>query len=121
MDFDLPVDSTLPADGCAGTLVGRAWVPGNPSGPSVSAGRDSGVHDISRAVATCSALANADDPAGLVRGAKGTRLGTLEELLANSLPGRRDPSRPFLLAPVDLQSLKACGVTFAASMLERVI
>ena len=30
-------------------------------------------------------------------------------------------ARPWLLAPVDLQAIKAAGVTFATSMLERVI
>ena len=33
----------------------------------------------------------------------------------------RDPARPWLLAPIDLQAIKAAGVTFAISMLERVI
>mgnify|MGYP002413620311 FL=1 len=33
----------------------------------------------------------------------------------------REKNHPYLLAPVDLQAIKACGVTFAQSMLERVI
>src|SRR5436189_6234950 len=37
------------------------------------------------------------------------------------MPDGRDPSRPWLLTPIDLQVLKAAGVTFAISMLERVI
>ena len=37
------------------------------------------------------------------------------------MPDGRDPGRPWLLAPVDLQAVKAAGVTFAVSMLERVI
>src|SRR3546814_6923236 len=42
-------------------------------------------------------------------------------ILANSAHDRRDPSLPWFLCPTDLQAIKACGVTFAASMLERVI
>jgi len=37
------------------------------------------------------------------------------------MPDGRDPSRPWLLTPIDLQVVKAAGVTFAVSMLERVI
>ncbi len=36
-------------------------------------------------------------------------------------PETRNTGKPWLLAPVDLQALKAAGVTFAISMLERVI
>jgi fumarylacetoacetate (FAA) hydrolase family protein len=32
-----------------------------------------------------------------------------------------DMARPHFLAPCDLQAVKACGVTFASSMVERVI
>ena len=42
-------------------------------------------------------------------------------MLANTPEDGRDPARPHLLAPVDLQAVKAAGVTFAISMLERVI
>lgn len=56
-----------------------------------------------------------------MRVAEGTRLGSFDEVLANTAPEGRDESRPWLLAPVDLQSLKAAGVTFALSMIERVI
>jgi fumarylacetoacetate (FAA) hydrolase family protein len=45
----------------------------------------------------------------------------LQAVLANSAFDARDPALPWLLAPCDLQSLKAAGVTFVASMLERVI
>src|SRR5216684_5095033 len=49
------------------------------------------------------------------------RLGSLAELLANTPPDQRNPNKPWLLAPVDLQALKAAGVTFAQSLLERVV
>jgi fumarylacetoacetate (FAA) hydrolase family protein len=41
------------------------------------------------------------------------------DVVASSLAG--DTARPHLLAPVDLQVTKACGVTFVDSMIERVI
>ncbi len=52
---------------------------------------------------------------------RGARLGSAAELLANSVAPRRDPAKPWLLAPVDLQAVKAAGVTFASSLLERVV
>lgn len=112
--------ASLPADGTAGTLVGRAWVPGDPPGPSVVAIRDDGVYDLDRAAPTMSALLAADDPVSLARGA-GRRLGDLATILANSACDRRDPGTPYFLAPCDLQAVKASGVTFATSLLERVI
>jgi fumarylacetoacetate (FAA) hydrolase family protein len=55
-----------------------------------------------------------------VRDTPGTRIASVEALLANSGLAR-DPQAPYLLAPIDLQVIKAAGVTFAASMIERVI
>ncbi|MFO1068034.1 MAG: fumarylacetoacetate hydrolase family protein [Geminicoccaceae bacterium] len=118
----LTVEQSLPADGCRGTLVGRAWLPGPQAGPALVAIRDDGVHDLSDSVApTMSQLLELDDPAARVAAAKGRRIGDLAGLLANSLPDGRDPAKPWLLAPCDLQAIKAAGVTFVKSMLERVI
>ncbi|MEH3086618.1 MAG: fumarylacetoacetate hydrolase family protein [Xylophilus ampelinus] len=111
----------LPEDGLAGTLAARVWTSGPQAGPAVAALRPEGVFDISRAFPTMSTLLDADRPAEAARAAAGERLCAVDELLGNSLPGRRDPARPFLLAPCDLQVVKAAGVTFAASMVERVI
>jgi fumarylacetoacetate (FAA) hydrolase family protein len=110
----------LPADGCAGTLVGRAWLPGAVPGPSVVVIRDDGVFDLGRAAPTITDLLNADDPVALAR-TTGARVGELEPILANSAHDRRNPGLPYFLAPCDLQALKASGVTFATSLLERVI
>jgi len=70
-----------------------------------------------------SALLDAPDPARAARdaAAQAPRLAGLADCLANSAADARDASRPYLLAPIDLQAIKACGVTFVASMLERVI
>ena len=111
----------LPTDGLAGTLLGRVWLTGPAPGPAVVVLRAEGVFDISHAYATTAGLLDAEYPAEAARGAAGTRLCSVAELLANSRPGARDEQQPWLLAPCDLQVVKACGVTFAASMIERVI
>jgi len=112
--------ATLPVDGTAGALAGRVWRP-DVSGPAVVAIRADGVHDISRAAPTMRDLCEAADPAALVREAKGEALGALAPILANTPEETRDERRPWLLAPIDLQAVKAAGVTFARSLLERVI
>lgn len=118
----LTPEHTLPADGTDGTLIGRAWVPGERGGPAVVVVRADGVYDITRTVPTTSELLNDPDPVGRVAAATdAVRLGSLADLLANSVAEDRDPGRPHLLAPTDLQALKAAGVTFPISMLERVI
>ncbi|PPF42419.1 fumarylacetoacetate hydrolase [Pseudoclavibacter sp. AY1F1] len=112
----------LPADGTSGTLVGRVWDPavGGPSPVLVTA---EGVLDLSRTFATVSDITESPDPAAAVpkAAADAPRLGSLEEIFANTEPDTRDESKPWLLAPVDLHVLKAAGVTFAVSMIERVI
>lgn len=59
------------------------------------------------------------DPVARVRGVEATRTWPLDEVLEASFAG--DVDRPHLLAPLDLQVVKACGVTFVDSMVERVI
>ena len=111
----------LPDDGLAGTLVGRAWVDGSPPGPAVVALRADGVYDLSQHYPTMSTLLDTPRPAEAAQAASGRYLCSVLELLANSQPGLRDTARPWLLAPCDLQVVKAAGVTFAASLIERVI
>jgi len=111
---------SLPNDGCAGALAGRVWRP-DQDGPSVVALRPGGVVDISSTYATMRDLCEALDPAQALRAASGPSLGALDAILANTPPEDRDSTRPWLLAPIDLQAIKAAGVTFAVSMLERVI
>lgn len=115
----------LPADGCKGALVGRIWRPGV-SGPSVVAirqGSDGTVRaiDITATHRTVAELCEHEDPASALQAADGEDCGSLDAILANTALEGRDPARPWLLAPFDLQAIKAAGVTFATSMLERVI
>ena len=112
--------STLPADGTAGALAGRVWRP-EAKGPSVVAIRAEGVFDISKTFPTMRDLCETADPAAALKAAAGERIGDLASILANTPEDARDMGKPFLLAPVDRQSVKAAGVTFAVSMLERVI
>ena len=109
----------LPDDFANAALMGRVWRP-DLAGPSVVAIRENGVFDISDEFPTASQLA-ASDPAEALRATKGVRIGALQDILNNTPPDTRDPAKPWLLAPIDLQVIKAAGVTFAVSMLERVI
>jgi fumarylacetoacetate (FAA) hydrolase family protein len=56
-----------------------------------------------------------------VRAANGPQVASFDDVVANTPRDGREPSRPHLLPPVDLQVIKAAGVTFPVSMLERVI
>lgn len=111
-----------PEDGYEGTWIGRAWDPAPGGGPCVVLVRPDGIHDVTRHAATVSALLDLEDPVGFLRALPpGRRLGDVDALLRNSDPALRDGARPWLLAPIDLQAVKAAGVTFAASLLERVV
>lgn len=118
--LNLTGKNTLPIDGLEGTLVGRAWVPGDGAGPSPVVLRADGVFDVSQEFATLSDLLESPSPLEAVRSARGQYVGSVDELLANTGMGC-DPAKAFLLPPADLQVIKAAGVTFASSMIERVI
>ncbi|MDP6704867.1 MAG: fumarylacetoacetate hydrolase family protein [Alphaproteobacteria bacterium] len=117
----LDPDDILPDDGLDGSFVGRAWVPDDPSGPSPVLIRDDGVFDLANRWPTLAGLLAEPMPAEAARSGVGARLGGVAEILANSAHDTRDPDLAWFLAPADLQALKACGVTFVRSMLERVI
>ena len=71
-----------PDDGYAGTWIGRAWVPGAVAGPCVVLVRPDGVFDISRHVATVSALLDLADPVGFLRTLPAdAMLGSVEDLM----------------------------------------
>ena len=110
----------LPDDSFTGTLIGRAWLPGAIAGPAVVAIREDGVYDLSSIAATVSTLLERDEPATLVQRTAGRRIGSVDDVLRNTVV-TPDETKPYLLAPCDLQVIKAAGVTFADSMLERVI
>ncbi len=110
----------LPDDADRALLVGRVWLP-EANGPAVVALREGELIDLSRTFPTMRELTEHPVPAEVVRIADGASIGSLESVWANTLPDSRDETKPWLLSPIDLQVVKASGVTFPVSMLERVI
>lgn len=109
----LTAQGILPEDSAAALLVGRVWsdAAGGPCPVLLQGGR---VIDLSPLAPTLSALLERPDLSEIARLAQGgADLGPLEDFLSGAA-GQ-------LLAPVDLQAVKAAGVTFAGSMLERVV
>ncbi|WP_147915598.1 fumarylacetoacetate hydrolase family protein [Ruania zhangjianzhongii] len=115
-----PVETVLPDDADDALLAGRVWLP-EVGGPAVVVCRNGQVLDLSGSFATMRDLTEEADPAVALRGADGPVVGSLADLWANTNPDARDPRRPWLLSPIDLHVVKAAGVTFPVSMLERVI
>jgi fumarylacetoacetate (FAA) hydrolase family protein len=110
----------LPQDLAGALMVGRVWLPAPVDGPAVVAVRGGRVVDITRHAATVADLFERDDMLAIVRDADGADLGDVAALMsAAELPAAGNA--PHLLAPCDLQAIKAAGVTFAVSLLERVI
>ncbi len=118
--MQLTPENTLPTDADHAALLGRIWQPGL-QGPSVVTIRNGMVLDISARFPTARDVCEASNPAAALRAAPGEPVCSLSSLLDNSSAATRDATQPWLLAPCDLQSIKAAGVTFATSMLERVI
>ena len=105
---------SLPQDLDRALLIGRVWRPAPIDGPSVVVVRGGQVFDITRFAPTTADLFERGDAVDVARTAPGEPLGTVQALLAGA-PGLQ------WLAPCDVQAIKACGVTFAVSLLERVI
>lgn len=114
------VAHSLPQDGTTGALAGRVWRP-DVGGPAVVALRADGLYDVTPAFPTMRDLCETPNPAAALRETAGERIASLDAVLANTPEEGRDAAKPYLLAPIDLQAIKAAGVTFAISMLERVI
>ncbi|MCC2957393.1 fumarylacetoacetate hydrolase family protein [Massilia sp. IC2-477] len=111
------VTQALPTDLIDALLVGRVWRD-DAAGPAVVAVRHGRLVDITWHAATVAELFDRADLLDLVRAAPGEDLGDALALV-QAAPAAIDGVR--LLAPCDLQAIKACGVTFAVSLLERVI
>ncbi len=113
-------EKVLPVDHEKATLAGRLWRP-ELEGPSVVTLRGDELFDVSHEFPTMRDLCETADPASALRAAQGEPVGKVDAILANTPADGRKSSKAWLLAPVDLQAVKAAGVTFAISMLERVI
>jgi fumarylacetoacetate (FAA) hydrolase family protein len=115
----LTPQNILPPDHAQAVLVGRIWIDG--LGPTLVRVCHGHMYDVSGVAPTSTQFLEMHDPAGAIRASGAPRIADTAEVLANSLPEQRAPGKPWLLAPCDLQAIKAAGVTFVASMLERVI
>ncbi|MGF6919051.1 fumarylacetoacetate hydrolase family protein [Paraburkholderia sp. 40] len=113
--------SFLPGDLNDALLIGRVWRKTEQhEGPCVVVVRGGEVFDITAAVPTTADLFERDDAAQFARSAPGVPLGPVAQLIEANLPGASAPAAR-VLAPCDVQAIKACGVTFAVSLIERVI
>lgn len=135
MMAELP--GTVTSFRCAGCLpaegiwVGRVWLPAplayrGVAGPHAVCVENGEVFDLSEQYLTISELLAAEDAVSAVRSAPRRSLGGADALLANSLyhsiGGPIESAKaPVVLSPCDLAAVKACGVTFVRSLLERVI
>ena len=119
MTFKIDSASALACDAEQALLIGRVYVAGQ--GAVLVQVRTDGIYDLSPLAATCSELLELPELPAALRKHSGARLASTPEVLANSAFDARRPALPWLLAPCDLQAIKAAGVTFVASMLERVI
>ena len=113
----------LPEDHSRAELIGRVWRPDVAvPGPTLVRVREGQVYDLSSVAATASQLLNLESPVTAIRRAGPLpAIASLVDVLANSTAEARRADTPWLLAPCDLQAIKASGVTFVASLLERVI
>jgi len=114
-----PAEAHLPHDLPDALLVGRVWR-ADVNGPSVVVVRNGEVFDITALAPTVSDLLEREDLVAFARSAAGESLGRVEALIETALKNE-ESTAPRLLAPADVQAIKACGVTFAVSLLERVI
>ena len=118
------IDSAFLSSFDRGTWLGRCFVPAalnflRKSGPLPVMVEDRNVYALPGAPLTTSEIINGDTQKYLLSEVK--LLGTLEDIFHNSLYYTRDDAKPYFISPADIQSIKACGVTFASSLIERVI
>ncbi|HEX7800836.1 MAG TPA: fumarylacetoacetate hydrolase, partial [Asticcacaulis sp.] len=114
----MPANETLtflPQDWRDATLIGRVELPEGPTPIMVKGGE---AFDMTPVAPTVSQLLAAWPEKGVPSG--GRSLGRLEDFHFGKLwSGARSGAQ--LLSPIDLQCVKAAGVTFAVSAVERVI
>jgi len=114
----------LPHDLSQALLVGRVWRQTPEPGPAVVVVRDGELFDVTVHASTMSDLLDEADVVGFARRVRGEPLGRIEHVLQAALHGAgrsADPRALNVLAPCDLQVVKASGVTFTISLLERMI
>ena len=101
-----------------GCFVGRVWST-EKGGPCLVKVRDGFVYDITtKKIPTVRDLLELENVDEYLNNSQGEKLIPIDDLLLSSL---KKDKKIHLLAPCDFQAIKACGVTFAKSMIERVI
>ncbi len=115
----LTPEHSLPEDLHQALLVVKVWIPGK--GAVLGKMTPDTVIDLSTVALTSSELLEREDLVSCVRSATEPVLCNTREVIANSHHKYKNPNLPYLMAPNDLQAIKASGVTFVQSMLERVI
>lgn len=124
---NIDLKTIIPKSAEEGTWIGRCVLPSNMSykgiaGPHVVTVKNGKVYDLSAHFSSTSQLINSDTPAKRLKALRDLpEIGGLQEILKNSLYFNRDVELPYFIAPNDIQAIKACGVTFIKSLLERVI
>lgn len=111
----------LPTDTEDAVLVGRVDGVGPHVPPKVVTVRQGEVIDLSGTFLTVTDVLDATDPAAAVASARGPALGTLKDILAATRPDAGEGDGPRFVVPCDIQAIKATGVTFVQSLLERLI
>ncbi len=115
------MNTVFPQDAQLAVLVARVHMPG--LGAVLALATPHALYDLSSLAPTCADLLALDEPAAGIEKVRSQlpQIAEMASVLANSTLAQPDPSKPYMLAPCDLQPIKAAGVTFVASMLERVI
>ncbi|WP_289061471.1 fumarylacetoacetate hydrolase family protein [uncultured Zobellia sp.] len=123
----IDLNTLIPQLAETGTWIGRCAVPSKKAyngvaGPHVVLARKGNVYDLSAHYNSTSELINSKDPVTKLEALTDLpKLGKVTDILKNSLYFNKNPKIPYFIAPNDIQAIKACGVTFIKSLLERVI
>ena len=117
-ELSLESQRVLPDDAAKATLMARVMTA---AGPCVARLDGDTLTDLTAAFPTVAHLLERDDILAAFKSASGPAICTLDAALANSDEAQRDAGQPYLLAPIDLQAVKATGVTFLTSLLERLV
>ena len=106
-------------------LIGRVWLPASeskPGGPTIVHITANAIYDLSADFPTLTDLLNQYAPADLCRAiTTGNSIASFDEIAANTLALKRDQDKAVFISPIDLQPVKACGITFYESLVERII
>lgn len=126
-NLQININQIIPNFAANGTWIGRCMVSSSLAykgiaGPHVVKVKEGKVYDLSHYFNSTSQLINTNDVVGMLNKLEDLpELGSLTEILENSLYTNKNQDIPYFIAPNDIQSVKACGVTFVKSLLERVI